>query len=177
MKAKTLESRIQKHLTTKTGSIAVKYELAMELIRKPYNVMHPVSWSFGKGHANLLGVSKLHNAMEALDKLGIDYDWGNDAPRGGRAGDYIRLTEKGQSKVKDYNLKLNEKLMLQKAAEIAEREENERILNEKLENYKNIIPRIDGEKYKETATRLSNALGVKIDGGLFHAIIKNIRIS
>lgn len=44
------------------------------------------------------------------------------------------------------------------------------------ETYKNIIPKIEGESYKETSTRLSKALAEnKISGSVFHMIIKYVR--
>lgn len=33
--------------------------------------------------------------------LGLDYERGNDAPRGGREGDFFKLTAKGQRQIKD----------------------------------------------------------------------------
>lgn len=44
------------------------------------------------------------------------------------------------------------------------------------EQYKNLIKWIEGESYKETAARLSDALDRKIKGSVFHQIVKFIRM-
>ena len=43
------------------------------------------------------------------------------------------------------------------------------------EKFKNCIEKVEGESYKETETRLSNAIGEKIHGSTFHKIVKAIR--
>lgn len=39
------------------------------------------------------------NAVRVLDKAGVDYCYGNDAPRGGATGDYIKLLRRMPSAV------------------------------------------------------------------------------
>lgn len=99
MKKETLQARIEKHLCTKTGNIARKYEEVMELLKNPNRVMRPIYWR-GKGDS-------LHDSHEALEYglaiLGVDYETGNDAPRGGLNGYYVKLTAKGKRQVKDYS--------------------------------------------------------------------------
>ena len=99
MKKETLQVRIEKHLCTKTGSIARKYEEVIELVTNPNRVMRPIYWR-GKGDS-------LHDSHEALEYglaiLGVDYETGNDAPRCGLNGYYVKLTAKGKGQVKDYS--------------------------------------------------------------------------
>lgn len=102
MKATTLNSRIKKNLTTKTGSIYSKFSDVIYLIEHPENIIRPVSWSRSNKRFNLRDVSS--QIIDGLNRIGIDFETGNDAPRGGKEGFFIRLTKKGQNQVKDYNL-------------------------------------------------------------------------
>lgn len=43
------------------------------------------------------------NLEWGLHALGIDYETGNDAPRGGKNGYFVKLTAKGRRQVRDYN--------------------------------------------------------------------------
>ena len=98
---KTLAARIEKHLTTKTGAIASKFNDAMYLIENPKQTLRPVSWSRSKGHMNLKDNSA--NIIWGLNLVGVDFETGNDAPRGGKEGFFVRLTKKGQKQVAFYN--------------------------------------------------------------------------
>ena len=40
--------------------------------------------------------------IEVLNKLGIDYGYFNDAPKGGQNGNYIILTQKGYNRIKPF---------------------------------------------------------------------------
>lgn len=99
MKKETLQARIEKHLFTKSGKLARKYEEVVELLNNPHRIMRPIYWR-GKGDS-------LHDSHEALEKglslLGIDYEVGNDAPRGGLNGYFVKLTAKGKRQVKDFS--------------------------------------------------------------------------
>lgn len=98
MKKETLQKRIEKRLYTKSGHLACKYEEVMDLLLHPEWVRRPVLW-VDKGrtlrdhHANI---------EEGLRLLGIDFETGNDAPRGGKEGYFIKLTAKGKRQVKDF---------------------------------------------------------------------------
>jgi len=62
-------------------------------------------------------------------------------------------------------------------AEIAKIAEEKRKAEEQavFEKYKNIIPKIEGEKYKECQQRLADSLPERIQGSVFHKIIKYLR--
>lgn len=93
MKKGTLQARIEKHLFTKSGKLARKYEEVIELLNNPDKIMRPIYWR-RKGDS-------LHDSHENLEYglliLGVDYETGNDAPRGGLNGYFVRLTAKGKT--------------------------------------------------------------------------------
>lgn len=122
---KNLKSRIEKHLTTKSGSIAAKYSDAIYLIQHPEKVLRPCSWSRSKGHMNLRDSS--FNTIQGLKAIQIDYVSGNDALRGGREGDFICLSAKGKRQVAYYNREVKAiaekaKIEAKKAAELRKAE-------------------------------------------------------
>lgn len=67
--------------------------------------IHPKRWNRSQGHYGLQGVNKYNDIIEVLKAAGIEYTTGNDAPKGGLEGDFIRLTEKGMRQVKDIDFK------------------------------------------------------------------------
>lgn len=98
MKKETLQARIEKHLYTKSGKLARKYDEVLELINNPTRIMRPIYWR-RKGDS-------LHDSHEVLEYglaiIGIDYETGNDAPRGGKNGYYVKLTAKGKRQVREF---------------------------------------------------------------------------
>ena len=46
MKKETLQARIEKHLYTKGGKLAKKYEDVIELLNNPDRVMRPIYWGY-----------------------------------------------------------------------------------------------------------------------------------
>lgn len=94
MKAQELKNRISENLATKSGKIANKYYHIYEFIRKAER-FHGCSWNGGLRHMTLQD-AKHRNLCEALDKIGVDYVVGNDAPKGGATGTFIELTAKGK---------------------------------------------------------------------------------
>lgn len=50
--------------------------------------------SRGRGRFGRLSTALHDDAMRLLDALGVAYELGNDAPRGGRVGTFIRFEEK-----------------------------------------------------------------------------------
>jgi len=122
MKATTLTQRISK--TNNANRSTPKnsdYEMAIYILQagKAY-----VSYGGSK-----YGAAKSRTPERYLIAWGIDFKSGNDAPRGGKAGDFIELTKKGNTQVKDYRLMLmNQKIEAEKQEAI--RVENERIISE-----------------------------------------------
>lgn len=151
---KSLSERIEKNLTTKKGSIAAMYNDAMYLIENPNKTLRPVSWSRSKGHMNLRDVSA--NCINGLNLVGIDFETGNDAPRGGKEGFFIRLTEKGKKQVASYNrkrLQLIEDAKIQAAKEAEERKAK---LTAEIE----AMPENTQFEYKWNSCELKNASGL-----------------
>lgn len=102
MKKETLQSRIEKHLYTKGGTLAKKYEEVVELLNNPNRTLRPICWCGRGRHINLSDKSAI--IEQGLSLLGIAYETGNDAPKGGKNGYYIRLSAKGKRQVKDFAL-------------------------------------------------------------------------
>lgn len=122
MKVQELKNRISENLSTKSGKIANKYYHIYEFIRKAER-FHGCSWNGGIRHMTLQD-AKHRNLCEALDKIGVDYVVGNDAPRGGATGTYVELTAKGKRQTAELRKELqarHEELMQQLARENAMR--------------------------------------------------------
>jgi hypothetical protein len=121
MKLSTLNTRIAKS-NNKNGLNPKNsdYEMAINVIsgKNCYLV-----YSTGSG--------KWTNSSERkperyLNVWGIDFEYGNDAPRGGRFGNFIQLSKKGLTQTKEYRLEFQRLFEIKK--------ENERqILNAKIE--------------------------------------------
>lgn len=98
MKKATLQTRIEKNLYTKSGTLARKYEDVIYLLKNPGKVMRPIYWC-DRGRS-------LHDSHENLEHglavLGVDYTTGNDAPRGGMNGYFVKLTAKGKRQVREF---------------------------------------------------------------------------
>ena len=63
--------------------------------------VHPQDWRSGaRRHYELVGMSRgrIVKALAAMDISGRDIECGNDAPRGGAAGKWIRLSASGRHK-------------------------------------------------------------------------------
>ena len=99
MKAETLQKLIEKHLTLKDGkTIAKNYSEVVDFIVN--NKTHRPYYYSGSGRfAKCAGVDYI---SVALKLMGIDYETGNDAPRGGHAGYFVRLTKKGIAQTKPF---------------------------------------------------------------------------
>lgn len=117
---KTLEQRID-GLRTKAGNVAVKFNDVMYLIENPTQIIRPCTWIRSKGHMRLRDVSG--NCIDGLNLLCVDYETGNDAPRCGKEGYFIRLTAKGRKQVSAYNRKRLAFILEAKAASAKAAEE------------------------------------------------------
>lgn len=99
MKATTLQKKIETHLCNKNGELLCKFFMLQELLLngKYYG-------KFRRGHGRFVSLSdcRHYNAIKALELLGVDYTTGNDAPRGGKTGDFVELTEKGRRQVREW---------------------------------------------------------------------------
>lgn len=101
MKAETLQKRISKNLYTAKGKLKQRYNKVIYWLLTDCNkVIYPRQW--GNGWRTLIDNSDQY--LTALNLLGIDFEEGNDAPKGGAEGYFIRLTIKGKRQIKDYTL-------------------------------------------------------------------------
>jgi len=103
----------------------------------PNNVDYCMAISILKGRREYpfykTGFGKWSNSAERnpqryLNAWGIEYQTGNDAPRGGKFGNYIELSKKGMLQTKVYRAEV----ALQLAKEKAERLEQKEIQEQKL---------------------------------------------
>lgn len=122
MKATTLQKKIEKHLCNKQGVIYCKfYMLETLLVNGKFYGKH----RRGNGRFVTLSDCGYYNAIKALELLGIDYTTGNDAPRGGKTGDFVELTPKGKRQVAEWVKPIIERQAAEaaaaKAAKIAEK--------------------------------------------------------
>lgn len=101
MKAITLQKRIIANLCFKNGNVKPSYMYVLRLLRQPSITLHLASWHRAKGHCNLTDYTD--NTAHGLALLGIRYEIGNDSPRGGAEGRYIRLTPAGRRQVAEYS--------------------------------------------------------------------------
>lgn len=88
-------------LNAKTAFIAT-YDLANLALGDKY---HPIYWSKSSSHFGLNGTSDKNRMLALLNAAGIEFEEGNDAPKGGLNGYYIRLTKKGLKQVKDIDFR------------------------------------------------------------------------
>ncbi|MDD3040899.1 hypothetical protein [Bacteroides sp.] len=100
MKAITLQSRIEKNLYSKAGNLCVQYQRVIILLKNPDMMVHPNRWNRSGRHCKF--VSHMDVYVNALDAIGIAYERGNDAPRGGKEGDYLKLSAKGRRQVMEF---------------------------------------------------------------------------
>lgn len=67
------------------------------------------------------------DVVKTLNTFGIPCEQGNDAPRGGKAGDFVRLTSPAMLKV--INAEIAERKRIEKAEELKEQERYNNMLN------------------------------------------------
>jgi hypothetical protein len=114
---KNLSSKIEKS-NNKNGSTPnnADYQMAISILKgyKEY-----VAYSTGSG--------KWSNTKERCPEIylrvwGIDFETGNDAPRGGKVGNFIQLSKKGMLQTKVYRAEVALQLAKEKAARLEQKE-------------------------------------------------------
>lgn len=99
MKKETLAKRIVTNLFTKKGELSARYDsLLVEILTAPAGrKIRFFQWvNYGSSARD-----KELQYRHIFYVLGLDYERGNDAPRGGREGDFFRLTAKGRRQIKE----------------------------------------------------------------------------
>lgn len=99
MKAENFAKLIVEKCTTKKGDLRKSdMEMLYHIIHHPHTRRRTFMW-FNKGK----NYRDTHiRDIEVLNKLGIDYGYFNDAPKGGQNGNYIILTQKGYNRIKPF---------------------------------------------------------------------------
>lgn len=77
-------------LFTKKGDLNARYSSIIEHLAAGLDKFHPIRWH-RNGRRHQLE-DKGGNIRRVLEALRLSYVEGNDAPRGGREGDYIEIT-------------------------------------------------------------------------------------
>ena len=99
MKAENFANLILEKCLTKKGTFLVSdIEMLYHLIFKPLERRRTFHW-YNKGKSYK---DTHYRDIEVLNKLGIDYGYFNDAPRGGQEGNYIIITQKGLRRIKPF---------------------------------------------------------------------------
>lgn len=136
MKASTLKNRVAKSQNANgTAPKNRDYQFAIEVIFKG---MCRNGYYTGSGRFTKSSVARPEYYLTAW---GIDFETGNDAPRGGVTGIFVKLTKKGQKQVKAYVAEINEEnariYAEQQAEELIQKQENENRIKEAYENIQN----------------------------------------
>lgn len=87
MKKETIKARLNRLAINKNTAA---YRLLYEWLQVPENARIRTCWTTGKGRFchNLDYTSDL---ITLLARLGVRYEVGNDAPRGGKTGTYVNI--------------------------------------------------------------------------------------
>jgi hypothetical protein len=98
------------------------------------------------------GASKERNPEGYLNAWGVDFQTGNDAPRGGKVGNYIELSPKGKIQTRVYRAEVAVQLAKEKAERLEQleiQEQKNRISeNEIIENIKENLQYFQDAKSK-----------------------------
>ena len=87
---KALSKKATEVLYTKKGTVQSNYVNAIKGSRFDGNKIYPVSWSRSGKHVNLK--DNTFYITTALKLAGYKFETGNDAPRGGNEGDFIKCS-------------------------------------------------------------------------------------
>lgn len=101
MKAENLAKLILAKCLTKKGDILVSdFDMLYHLIYHPKAKKRTFCWV---RNGKRCGAKDTHyRDMDVLTKLGVDYAYLNDAPKGGQNGNYLIITEKGYRRIKPF---------------------------------------------------------------------------
>lgn len=149
MNKQTIENKIKAFFYTKKGVLAERFRFLADFLVK--GKWYGKSWNGSGRHINLSD-TQYRAAIEICEKLGLDFEVGNDAPRGGKSGDFVALTAKGKRQVaewvKNENARRAEIARVEaeeKAAREAERERKIADFLEVLNENKETVAEVLGE--------------------------------
>lgn len=94
-----LSKKIQKLVLTKSGKVHTNYFKALSDSRIEGNKIYPKTWGGSGRHISLN--DKSFYIRNILNVCGYKINTGNDAPRGGKEGDYFKLSSQAMKVIKD----------------------------------------------------------------------------
>lgn len=116
MNKTTFYNRLNKAGLTKiNGDIKSGYDLVVCKLAEGCRVRGSYS---GRGRFTSYLATDYNRACEIVKALGLEGDFGNDAAKGGKIGDYVALTKKDLTKI-DFLVKEQREAAERRAAEIA----------------------------------------------------------
>ena len=103
MKAENFAKLMLEKCLTKKGSILVSdFDMLYHIIYNPKEKIKTFVW-YRKGNTcDFFAKDRYYRYMNVLRKLGVDYAYLNDAPKSGKDGDYLIITEKGYRRIKPF---------------------------------------------------------------------------
>jgi hypothetical protein len=84
----------------KNGTLQKKYSEAIEDILFCQGLIHPLKWKRNKGIFTLSDRQKVY--MDIACFLGLNPETGNNSPRGGKTGHFIRFSENDLFKIRGF---------------------------------------------------------------------------
>ena len=97
MKTSTLLKRIEKRVTLSKSSVA--YRALLDLVNNTDNsgrltgkVFRPTTSTYSGRHGSI--TCHKYEIRDALELVGLKFETGNDSPKGGVAGNYIKILTK-----------------------------------------------------------------------------------
>lgn len=84
-----MKTKTKKLITRKDGQVKHLYANAIYNCRIEGNKLYPKYW----GHKGGSLIDNSRWILEVLEAQGYKYSLGNDAPRGGKSGDFIKVSK------------------------------------------------------------------------------------
>lgn len=163
MKANTLADRITAKLKTKGGKIAQKYADVEKVLLG--GRVHGKHYS-GSGRYTSVANGTHYTTIEGLRLIGVDFQEGNDAPRGGQCGDYVELSPKGKRQVSEWAAMRNAEIKAadekRLAALAAKKQRHVAAIKERLQAL-NDNPDTVAAYFPETPETFTTAMGKQIN--------------
>lgn len=178
MKAITLENRIAKS-NNANGSTPNnnRYQKALKVLTSNGSKVYFNKTSGIGRYTTILS----DNPHDYLTDWGIDFEYGNDAPRGGKLGEFIQLTAKGKRQCKEYYqqyMAILEECRKRDERIAAELQSKKEAGQKEFERLVGLIENVEGEELNVTAGRLKVALQneeTTLPSPIFWKVVKVIR--
>lgn len=156
MRAQTLRNRIEKLGKFRTNGVeALAFNAAMTALKGGQTI---TTTYIGRGRRTKT-VMYHDETASILRALGIDFTFGNIAPRGGKGGNVITLTEKGKRQVADYQKELAAE---KKAEALKEQAAKEQRLSRKAAISSYIATEVPADAwYRETYLKMREAKAIE----------------